>query len=163
MADSAQNKDTDFLKSSDTDKGGLLGQIDTGVYKQLLIFLGLSIILATGFYIYLRFGQEPASTPSTTTPSQATTSAYNQTKTKFSLDQQRKIDTTTINSALKSYFLSHKAVPKSLKELVPKNLAELPTDPETKKDYTYTPSEDFKTWKVGTTLSDDTLFEVEGP
>ena len=163
MADSAQSKDTEFLKSSDTNKGDLLGQIDTGVYKQLLIFLGISIILAAGFYIYLRFGQEPAGTSSATTPSKATTSAYNQTKTKFSLDQERKIDTVTINSALKSYFLSSKAAPKSLKELVPKNLPELLTDPETKKDYIYTPSEDFKTWKVGTTLSDGTLFEVEGP
>ncbi len=163
MGDSAQSKDPEFLKFSDTSKGDLLGQIDTGVYKQLLIFLGASILLAAGFYIYLRLGQEPAVTSSTTTPSQATTSAYNQTKTKFSLDQQRKIDTVTINSALKSYFLSNKTSPKSLKELVPKNLPELPTDPETKKDYTYAPSEDFKTWKVGTTLSDGTLFEVEGP
>ena len=164
MADSAQGNGPEFLKSSGTDKGDLLGQIDTGVYKQLLLFLGVAIVLATGFYIYLRIGQEPPATSSTAaTSSPVNTKKLNQIKTESSFNQQRKNDIATINSALESYFSTNEKAPKLLKELVPEDLPKLPTDPVTKQEYIYTPAKDFKTWKLTTTLSDDTLFEVEGP
>jgi hypothetical protein len=163
MADSAQSKDPEFMKPTDAKRGDLLGQIDTGVYKQLLIFLGISIILAAGFYIYLRFGQVPPPTQNNTTAPPPNTNQLNQTKTKFNLNQQRKNDVVIVNSALKSYFLTNEKAPKELKTLVPKDLPQLPTDPETNENYIYTPAEDLKTWKISATLSDGTLFEVEGP
>jgi hypothetical protein len=164
MADSAQGNGPNFLKSSAEDKGDLLGKIDTGVYKQLLIFLGIAIVLAIGFYIFLRLGQEPPATSNTAaTSSQVNTKKLNQIKTESSFNQQRKNDIATINSALESYFSTNEKAPKLLKELISEDLPKLPTDPVTKQEYSYTPAKDFKTWKLAAPLSDGTLFEVEGP
>ncbi|HEX7456073.1 MAG TPA: hypothetical protein VF303_01225 [Candidatus Nanoarchaeia archaeon] len=167
MADSASEKSVDFLEPSAPTGKDILKQIDKGVYKQILIFLGLSLLIALGFYIYLRIGQESV-VRKNVQKSQAQTATqssdkHNQTQARFTQDQQRKNDVVTINSALKAFFLDNENTPETLDELVPDFLPELLLDPQTKKEYIYTPGPDQKNWKISATLSDGTLFEVTGP
>ena len=166
MAVSAPDKNVEFLKQSDTNTSSVLKQINFNDYKQLLIFVGISVVIAVGFYIYIRLGQESLVRQNVQKPQEQVIqppSKENKTQVTSNQDQQRKNDVVLLNSALKSYFLTNEKSPQSLKELVPKDIPELPTDPATNEEYSFTPSQDQKSWKVSATLSDDTSFEVSGP
>jgi len=168
MADAAPDQNTEPLEASDDkDRFSFLKQIDFNNYKQLLIFLGISVVLAIGFYIFIRIGQESAVRQNVKKPKEQITQSQpkenNKTQITFKQDQQRKNDVVLINSALKAYFLTNKEAPELLDDLVPKDLPELPTDPKTDQDYTYLPTDDLKSWKISAELSDGTSFEVSGP
>ncbi|MEX0621681.1 MAG: hypothetical protein WD187_01695 [Candidatus Woykebacteria bacterium] len=167
MADPAPDRDIEFLGPEFSSPKDIFRQIDPSVYKQLLIFLGISILLAAGFYIYLQISQNAQVNRETGRPqSQVQTTnkeAEEVIKQIFSRDQQRKNDVATINSALKSFFLDNKKAPETLDELVPEILAQLPTDPETSENYKYEPAADLTNWKISAILSKDKMFEVEGP
>src|SRR4030042_45784 len=92
--------DDSFLKD-------IFNQIDKKIYKELLIFLTISLLLA--------------------------------------------------------YYPDKQTAPDLLKDIVPSSLPELPTDPVTKKDYQYIPSEDKKSWVLTTVLTSGETFEVAGP
>jgi len=168
MADAAPDKNTEFLEGpDDKDRFGFLKQIDFNNYKQLLIFLGVSVVLAIGLYIFIRIGQESVVRQNVKKPKEQVTQTQSdenyKTQITFNQDQQRKNDVVLINSALKAYFLTNKAAPELLDDLVPKDLPELPTDPKTNQSYTYSPADDLKSWKISAELSDGTPFEVSGP
>ena len=168
MADAAPDKNTEFLEGpDDKDRFGFLKQIDFNNYKQLLIFLGVSVVLAIGLYIFIRIGQESVVRQNVKKPKEQVTQTQSdenyKTQITFNQDQQRKNDVVLINSALKAYFLTNKAAPELLDDLVPKDLPELPTDPKTNRSYTYSPADDLKSWKVSAELSDGASFEVSGP
>jgi len=150
--------DDSFLKD-------IFNQIDKKIYKELLIFLTISLLLAAGFYIFLRIGQNQYVDSKNQNNTQKTTdnSKYEEIKRNASIDQKRKVDISTINSALKAYYLDKQTAPELLKDIVPGSLPELPTDPVTKKDYQYVPSEDKKSWVLTTTLTSGETFEVAGP
>ena len=141
-------------------------KIDPYIYRQLAVFLGVALLLAAGFYIYLRVGQEM--TVRQQQKAKETQTAVQDKKLEerqlaAKQDQQRKMDLATINSALKSYFLENKKAPETLKELVPKSLTALPLDPKSKKEYNYSPTADRKGWRVWAVLSDGTPLAVKGP
>ena len=168
MADAAQEQNTKPLEASeDKDKFGFLKQIDFDNYKQLLVFLGISVVISVGLYIFIRVGQEAVVRQNVKKPTEAPThtkpNKTDKIQITFSQDQQRKNDVDLIHSALKSYFLTNKKAPELLDDLVPKDLPELPRDPKTNQDYTYSPTEDLKSWKISAELSDGTSFEVGGP
>lgn len=166
MAVSAPDKNVEFLKQSDANTSSVLKQINFNDYKQLLIFIGIAVVIAIGFYIYIRLGQESAVRQNVPKPQEQVTqppTKESKIQVMSNQDQQRKNDVFLLNSALKSYFLTNEKAPQSLDELVPKDLPKLPTDPATNEEYNYTPSLDQNTWQVTTILSDDTSFEVSGP
>ena len=166
MSESAPNKNVEFLPPNLPTPKNILSQVDSKIYKQLFIFLGVALIIAIALYIYIRIGQEMVvkeQTKETVNQTQVVDKKAEETKAKFSIDQQRKNDVVIINSALKSYFVTNKKPPQSLDELVPGSLPQLPTDPETKGNYSYTPTENPDGWKVSATLSDGKVFEVNGP
>ena len=168
MADAAPDQNTEPLEASgDKDRFGFLKQIDFNSYKQLLIFLGISVVLAIGLYIFIRVGQESAVRQNVKKPKEQITQSQSgenhKTQITFNQDQQRKNDVVLINSALKAYFLTNKQAPELLDDLVPKDLPELPKDPKTDQGYTYSPTDDLKSWEVSAKLSDGASFEVSGP
>lgn len=166
MESSAPEKNEEFVKPEPLTFRNILQQVDSKVYKELLIFLGVALLIATGFYIYLRIGQEMVVREQTKPDEKRVVvedTKSEETKTKFSQDQQRKNDIVIINSALKSFFLTNKKAPKTLGELVPKDLPQLPTDPKTNKEYGFSPAADQQTWTVWASLSDGKKFEVSGP
>ena len=167
MADGVPNKEAEFLPSQVPSGQDILGHIDSQIYKQLLLFLAIAAVLATGFYIYLRFGQEANVKSHSQKNNKAATapekSKLDQTQQKFTQDQQRKNDIAMINSALKSYYLENKAAADSLEKLVPTFLKEVPVDPQTKTYYTYQPTSDKRTWVVAAILSDGAVFDARGP
>jgi len=143
-----------------------LRAIDKSIYLQLVVLIGVAVLIAVILYIGLRFWQEREArgqfaTGEAQTDSQ--TEDFSQIQQQASLDQQRKNDIATINSALKTFYLKEKKAPDSLKELVPDLLKKLPTDPATKKEYGYNPAQDKQSWQLSATLSNGTKFEVKGP
>ena len=168
MADAAPDQNTEPLEASgDKDRFGFLQQIDFNNYKQLLIFLGISVVLAIGLYIFIRIGQESVVRQNVKKPTEQVTQPKSdktdKTQITFNQDQQRKNDVVLINSALKAYFLTNKQAPELLDDLVPKDLPELPKDPKTDQGYIYSPTDDLKSWEVSAKLSDGASFEVSGP
>ncbi|MDP2720808.1 MAG: hypothetical protein Q8O75_02610 [bacterium] len=167
MADAVPNKETEFLPSQVPSGREVLGQIDSQIYKQLLLFLAIAAVLATGFYIYLRVGQEAnVKSPAEKNNKVANTpqkSKLNQTQQTSTADQQRKNDVSMINSALKTYYLENKVVPDTLDVLVPNLLVKTPVDPQTKTNYTYQTDSDKTSWVVAAILSDGTVFDARGP
>ena len=165
MDTSASDKDTEFTIDSPKNILPTLRKIEESTYWQVAIFVALAIFIAAVIYVYLRLGQE--SLVRKETKSNATSQTQNKnltsTQTKFSQDQQRKNDVDKINGALKSYFTSNKKAPDTLKELVPSVLAELPTDPATKKEYNYKRAADGQSWQISAALSNGTTFEDKGP
>ena len=167
MADGVPNKEAEFLPSQVPSGQDILGHIDSQIYKQLLLFLAIAAVLATGFYIYLRFGQEANIKSHAQKNNKAATapdkSKLDQTQQKFTQDQQRKNDVSMINSALRSYYLENKVVPDTLDVLVPNLLPKTPVDPQTKTNYTYQRADDKTSWVVAAILSDGTVFDARGP
>ena len=166
MNEAASDKpegDSNFLKPENLNPKNILKQVDATVYKQLLLFLGIALVVASVFYIFLRINQEPDTSNLKNSNKNVTTQVDQKTKEKITEDQQRKNDVVIINSALKSYFISNKKAPDVLDKLVPDNLAQLPTDPKTKEKYTYTPNQSFDSWLVSTKLSGGKIFEAKGP
>src|SRR4030066_2047758 len=113
MADAAPDQNTEPLEASEgKDRFGFLQQIDFNNYKQLLIFLGISVVLAIGLYIFIRVGQESVVRQNVKKPKEQITQPKsdkeNNTQITFNQDQQRKNDVYLINSALKAYFLTNK-------------------------------------------------------
>jgi len=141
-------------------------KIDPAIYRQVAIFVGAAILLAVGLFAYLWVGQELTvrqQLKAKETPKTTGNGKLEQRQLESKQDQQRISDVATINSALKAYFLKEKKIPSALKELVPGYIAKLPTDPKTKKEYTYTAASDQKSWKVTAVLSYGKSFEVKGP
>ncbi len=168
MADAAPDQNTEPLEASEgKDRFGFLQQIDFNNYKQLLIFLGISVVISIGLYIFIRLGQESVVRQNVKKPTEQVTQPKSdktdKTQITFNQDQQRKNDIVLINSALKAYFLTNKQAPELLDDLVPKDLPELPIDPKTDQGYIYSPADDLKSWKVSAELSDGASFEVSGP
>jgi hypothetical protein len=125
MAGSAPGDDIEFLDLKDSSPKNITNitsQLDKSIYKQLFIFLTIALVIAAGFYLYLRFGQESVvreQTKPVETASRVEEKKDSETQTRFSADQQRKNDIALINSALKSYFLDKNKAPQSLDGLVP--------------------------------------------
>ena len=166
MAKSASDNKQEFIATKPTNLKGWLKSIDSGVYKQILIFVVIAAAIATAMYIYILVTQELTVREQTkVAPPQAQVfdKKTQELKENSSKDQTRKNDLYTINSALKSYFVSNKQSPIDLEELVPNTLPNLPKDPETKEPYKYVLSESQITWVVTATLSNNQVFEVSGP
>ncbi|OGY20944.1 MAG: hypothetical protein A2126_02765 [Candidatus Woykebacteria bacterium GWB1_45_5] len=143
-----------------------LRNIEKSTYLHLAGFLGIAVLVAAVFYVYLRFDQERLlrdqnGTEKTRTSSQSQN--LSQIQLQAEQDQQRRNDVDTLNSALKSFYLKEKRPPDLLKELIPDYLKKLLTDPVTKKEYSYKLSQDKKSWQVAATLSNGNKFEVKGP
>lgn len=166
MNEAASDKpegESNFLNPENLNPKNVLKQVDATVYKQLFLFIGIALVVASVFYVFLRISQEPDTSRLKNTNQSETAQVDQGTKEKITEDQQRKNDVVIINSALKSYFISNKKAPDVLDKLVPDSLAQLPTDPKTKEKYTYTPSQSFDAWVVSTKLSDGKTFEAKGP
>ena len=166
MAESAPDNKQEFITTKPTSLKEWLKSIDSGVYKQILIFVGIAVVLATALYVFLLVTQELAvkeQTKVAAPQTQGEDKKNQEIKEKSSKDQTRKNDLYTINSALKSYFVANKKAPKDLEELVPDTLPNLPKDPETNGNYNYLPAEQLLTWTVEATLSNKQVFEVGGP
>jgi hypothetical protein len=165
MDKSASYKDTEPTINSPRGSLISLQKIEESTYWQVAIFVALAIFIAAAIYVYLWLGQESfvrEETKSNET-SQTQNANLTSTKTKSSQDQQRKNDIEKINGALKSYFVSNKKAPDTLGELIPSILAELPTDPLTKKGYNYKRAADGQSWQISAILSNGTTFEDKGP
>ena len=166
MAESAPDNKQEFITTKPTSLKEWLKSVDSGVYKQILIFVGIAVVLATGCLVLLVRTKElevKEQTKEAATQTQREDKKTQEIKEKYSKDQTRKNDLYTINSALKSYFVANKKAPKDLEELVPDTLPNLPKDPETNGNYNYLPAEQLLTWTVEATLSNKQVFEVGGP
>jgi len=152
----------EFLKKTLTNT---FKQADSKVYTQIVLFFAIAGLIAGAIYIYLRVGQELTVRQEVKPPGivMIPENKNEETTTQFSEDQQRKNDVFILNSALKAYFLEKKIAPPDLKELEEEFIDEVPKDPFTDDDYIYEPSEDKKTWKLSSVLSDGSKFEVKGP
>jgi len=153
---------SEFLKQTLTDT---FKQADSNVYIQIVLFFAIAGLIAGAIYIYLRVGQELTVRQEVKPPEivMIPENKNEETTTQFSQDQQRKNDVFILNSALKAYFLEKKVTPSDLKDLGDEFIDEVPKDPFNDEDYIYEPSEDKKTWKLSSVLSDGSKFEVKGP
>jgi hypothetical protein len=129
----------------------------------ILIATGVLIFLAfVALWISQEFTARRSLNPSEEKVQTKETPATNPNDT-VSQDQQRRIDVTNLNSALKTFFAENGKAPVGLSELVPRYLARMPTDPVSKKEYNYRPADDLKSWRVFTILSNGNRYEVAGP
>lgn len=166
MADSAEGDKQELIIPKIPNLKGSLKSVDSKVYTQLFIFVAIAVVVAGVMYVFLLISQELTVKEQTKVAAptvQVVDKKSQDIKERSSKDQTRKNDLHTINSGLKSYFVSNEKVPESLNGLVPDTLPELPKDPETKEEYIYSPSEDLKSWKISATLSNKKAFEVSGP
>ncbi len=166
MAESTEDKKQELIVPEIPNIKGSLKNVDPKVYTQLIIFVAIAAVVAGGLYVFLLITQElnvREQTKVVVPQVQIEDKKSQEIKEQASKDQTRKNDLHTINSGLKSYFVTNGKVPENLEELVPDTLPELPKDPETKTEYIYTPAEDLKSWKISATLSDKKAFEVSGP
>ena len=166
MAQSASENKQDFISPKPASLKDWLKSVDSGVYKQILIFIGIAVVLATALYVFILVTQELSvreQTKQYSTQIPVEDKKSKELKEKSSKDQTRKNDLYTINSALKSYFAANKTAPNDLEALVPNTLPKLPKDPETSEPYNYLPSDQLLTWTVTATLSNKQAFEVSGP
>ena len=166
MAESVPGKKQELIVPKIPNLKEGLKAVDPKIYKQVLLFVGVAVVIAVVLYVFVLITQEISVREQTKVIEpqvQVEDKKSQEIKEKSSKDQTRKNDLYTINSALKSYFVANKKAPKDLGELVPDTLPNLTKDPETNDNYDYIPSEDQKSWKVTATLSDKKVFEVSGP
>lgn len=154
------------LKSTGVNSNFSLKNIDEISFWRVVILVSVAVFISALLYFFLWIGQENEIRnykKSNKIGVQVQNQNSNKTKTSADLDQERKDDTSTINSILKTYFLKNKKTPETLKELVPDYIKNLPTDPKTKDSYNYKLSTDKKSWEVSAVLSNGSSFTVQGP
>ena len=152
------------LKSKGVNSTFSLKNIDEVSFWRTVILVSVAVFISAILYFFLWIGQEnEIRNYKKSNKIGVQVQNQNSKKPTADLDQERKDDTLTINSILKTYFLKNKKSPETLKELVPDYIKNLPTDPKTKDSYNYKLSTDKKSWEVSAVLSNGSSFTAQGP
>jgi len=152
------------LKSKSVNSTFSFKNIDEISFWRVVILVSVAVFISALLYFFLWIGQEnEIRNYKKSNKIGVQVQNQNSKKPTADLDQERKDDTLTINSILKTYFLKNKKSPETLKELVPDYIKNLPTDPKTKDSYNYKLSTDKKSWEVSAVLSNGSSFTAQGP